>query len=994
MSIFFTKITDIFDNQKKEKDFTKVNSHYKDKTFTFDKDNQNPKTNCFLSYNEEKNFELLFDLYESIWIKEWENNSYNNCEDFYINEADLESSYEVIIIFPDLKIISKEEWKQNWKNIIKNYKHKYNQLVPKLFKKIFEEKLKIKYKDKSKYLKLIDDIIDYKSISEMNINFKIFENKIDCTNIEQGLLGTCYFLAAISTISNYGQLLYQLFPKEKINPEGFYEICLYHKGRWVKVLVDDYFPFIKNTNKFLWAHPINNCLYSCFLEKAYAKINGSYNDINGGYLSPAFEALTGFECFEVKKREKILSVEKTYDIKDEVYEYFYKKIRDGYLFSCQTWGHAYSLISLRKENKEIIFKVRNPWNCEKYINDGTFGLISYNKAEYEKKFNKTAICPILFNTSIFFYELNKIAKRENHKMYLFFQTYKNTKISAGLTNIGLNEGIKIKLKDMNKNNEIILITLSEIKKKVSEILKNFSSNDFDNYTDIGISKYLLKIDLSNISNETLKKERLKIIIGGNVNIKYLGYLPYEPNIDSKEIEIEHKKYNYGVKTGEIFEKYKNTIKLLEEEFSIEMHPDAKGYYIETIFTNEVETIVRFDKEKLKNQICSYDKKEDVYFLGNNHIEGKIEGEGKTIIIKDNKNINIYKGKIHKNKICCQLLNLNEQSDKAILKIPNITIFNEKSVIESQFHKHKLIYSCVKSSWKCNFCSKLFDENTYSFGCRECNFDLCIKCLFDPNNQKKFQNSFKEKLAGKINLIASNHENRLKRVEEILLKRKTIEDGIYIIKPMSNMNKVIQIDNNNNNNLIVWDFNNENNQKFNINFNSSSRYYTIQNVESNQYLTCDESTIYFTLKNNQINQQWLIGKNSNGGYEIILEKNKKYIQVEENANNGVIVSCQEKTGKPNQIFIFEATTKTIPPPPQIKKEEVPIPIVRFFPRPNWHGPYINQVSIVDALASVGYPSNKNYRAQIGNRNNIPGVPFSPEYNTHMLNLMKEGRLIIP
>ena len=721
MSIFFTKITDIFDNQKKEKDFTKVNSHYKDKTFTFDKDNQNPKTNCFLSYNEEKNFELLFDLYESIWIKEWENNSYNNCEDFYINEADLESSYEVIIIFPDLKIISKEKWKQNWKNIIKNYKHKYNQLVPKLFKKIFEEKLKIKYKDKSKYLKLIDDIIDYKSISEMNINFKIFENKIDCTNIEQGLLGTCYFLAAISTISNYGQLLYQLFPKEKINPEGFYEICLYHKGRWVKVLVDDYFPFIKNTNKFLWAHPINNCLYSCFLEKAYAKINGSYNDINGGYLSPAFEALTGFECFEVKKREKILSVEKTYDIKDEVYEYFYKKIRDGYLFSCQTWGHAYSLISLRKENKEIIFKVRNPWNCEKYINDGTFGLISYNKAEYEKKFNKTAICPILFNTSIFFYELNKIAKRENHKMYLFFQTYKNTKISAGLTNIGLNEGIKIKLKDMNKNNEIILITLSEIKKKVSEILKNFSSNDFDNYTDIGISKYLLKIDLSNISNETLKKERLKIIIGGNVNIKYLGYLPYEPNIDSKEIEIEHKKYNYGVKTGEIFEKYKNTIKLLEEEFSIEMHPDAKGYYIETIFTNEVETIVRFDKEKLKNQICSYDKKEDVYFLGNNHIEGKIEGEGKTIIIQDNKNINIYKGKIHKNKICCQLLNLNEQSYKAILKIPNITIFNEKSVIESQFHKHKLIYSCVKSSWKCNFCSKLFVENTYSFGCREFQF---------------------------------------------------------------------------------------------------------------------------------------------------------------------------------------------------------------------------------------------------------------------------------
>ena len=36
-----------------------------------------------------------------------------------------------------------------------------------------------------------------------------------------------------------------------------------------------------------------------------------------------------------------------------------------------------------------------------------------------------------------------------------------------------------------------------------------------------------------------------------------------------------------------------------------MHPDAKGYYIETIFTDEVETIVRFDKAKLQNQICSH-----------------------------------------------------------------------------------------------------------------------------------------------------------------------------------------------------------------------------------------------------------------------------------------------------------------------------------------------------------------------------------------------------
>ena len=304
MSIFFTKITEIFDNQKKEIDFKKENGHYIDKTFNFHINNQNPKTNCFLSYNDEKNFDLLFSLNESNWIKKWENNFYNNCETFYIVDADLEASYDVLKKFPNLKTISKEDWKKNWKKIIKQNKDKYHKLVPKLFKKIFKDKLKDKYKDKSKYLKLIESIIDYKSISQMNTNYKIFENKIDCTNIEQGQLGTCYFLAAISTMSNYGQLLYQLFPQEKINPEGFYEICLYHKGRWVKVLVDDYFPFIKNTNTFLWTHPINNCLYSCFLEKAYAKINGSYNDIDGGIYVKLLKHLPDSKVLMLRKEKK------------------------------------------------------------------------------------------------------------------------------------------------------------------------------------------------------------------------------------------------------------------------------------------------------------------------------------------------------------------------------------------------------------------------------------------------------------------------------------------------------------------------------------------------------------------------------------------------------------------------------------------------------------------------------------------------------------------
>ena len=62
-------------------------------------------------------------------------------------------------------------------------------------------------------------------------------------------------------------------------------------------------------------------------------------------------------------------------------------------------------------------------------------------------------------------------------------------------------------------------------------------------------------------------------------------------------------------------------------------------------------------------------------------------------------------------------------------------------------------------------------------------------------------------------------------------------------------------------------------------------------------------------------------------------------------------------------------------------------VEYFPIPNYTNQINNQYSIIDALKSVGYPSDKDYRLKIGKRNNLPGIPFSPEYKTLMLNLMK-------
>ena len=228
--------------------------------------------------------------------------------------------------------------------------------------------------------------------------------------------------------------------------------------------------------------------------------------------------------------------------------------------------------------------------------------------------------------------------------------------------------------------------------------------------------------------------------------------------------------------------------------------------------------------------------------------------------------------------------------------------------------------------------------------------------------------------------------------------RTLSDGIYFIKPIINQSKVIHIDNNN---IVIWDNKNENKQKFMIKYDSSLSCYSIQNIENDQFFTCDSSIVFLSGKINNKNQQWHIINTDEGYYEIILEKNNKLMGIDgENANDGTKILCKEKNGKTNQKFNFEATSKTLPPPPtpppqkQNPPSPTPSPQVRYFPIPDFHSPYNDRNSIVDALKSIGVDSSRDYRKRIGDRNGIPYAPFTPAYNTHMLNLLKEGRLIIP
>ena len=179
MSMFFSEIGQTFNNQTKEKDFEKIDNKYIGKTFRFNINEKDENINCFLSKDYENNFVLLWDLNEDFWFEEWEKNNYQKCEEIELNVQDFISFLSKLPKSDKNKYVDKNylfnEVKNNiyknidWQNLIRELEEERQK---ELFDELIKTKLKEKYKDKSRYLKVIDSEFEYKRISEINKNLK------------------------------------------------------------------------------------------------------------------------------------------------------------------------------------------------------------------------------------------------------------------------------------------------------------------------------------------------------------------------------------------------------------------------------------------------------------------------------------------------------------------------------------------------------------------------------------------------------------------------------------------------------------------------------------------------------------------------------------------------------------------------------------------------------------------------------------------------------
>ncbi|CUS13992.1 unnamed protein product [Tuber aestivum] len=231
---------------------------------------------------------------------------------------------------------------------------------------------------------------------------KFFKDGVSAGDIQQGATGDCWFMAAVTTITNVSGLVEKICVARD-EQVGVYGFIFMRDGEWISTIVDDQLylntreyhdadwyvkaqfsgkekeynqTFAKGSKALSFAKcEDKNETWLPLLEKAYAKAHGDYGAIEGGWTGEAVEDLTGGVTSEVY----------TCDVLDK--DRFWKEelilANKDFLFAAGLLGnvaeersgilsgHAYSVLKAREVNGKRFYRtdincVRNPWGCTEW----------------------------------------------------------------------------------------------------------------------------------------------------------------------------------------------------------------------------------------------------------------------------------------------------------------------------------------------------------------------------------------------------------------------------------------------------------------------------------------------------------------------------------------------------------------------------------------------------------------------------------------------------
>jgi len=203
-------------------------------------------------------------------------------------------------------------------------------------------------------------------------------------DINQGELGDCWFLAPLALLAESKAYNKVVPPGQgfKKGYQGIFRFRFYRLGEWIEVVIDDRLP-TRNGKLIYLRGSTPNQFWSPLLEKAYAKLNGSYAALEGGLSIHAAVDFTG-------GIPKIIDIEDKPEDPKSLFHLIKLTIKNNGLITCSLGhqnrnlaerlglqgNHSYSVTKVvevwSKESKESIplIRLRNPHgNGKEWVGD-------------------------------------------------------------------------------------------------------------------------------------------------------------------------------------------------------------------------------------------------------------------------------------------------------------------------------------------------------------------------------------------------------------------------------------------------------------------------------------------------------------------------------------------------------------------------------------------------------------------------------------------------
>uniref|UniRef100_T1JCQ1 Calpain catalytic domain-containing protein n=1 Tax=Strigamia maritima TaxID=126957 RepID=T1JCQ1_STRMM len=233
------------------------------------------------------------------------------------------------------------------------------------------------------YSKQLPRPFQWKRPGEIVDDPHFFVEGVSRFDVRQGELGDCWLLAAVANLTLNTELFHRVVPPDQgfmrsKKYAGIFHFRFWQFGKWIDVVVDDRLPTFYGKLVFLQSKD-NNEFWSALLEKAYAKLHGSYEALKGGRMCEAMCDFTGGLTEEYKLSQAppnlFTIMSKAYDrsslmgcaIPPEPGEAIEGRMSNGLIK-----GHAYSITCVkmvdiktpRVSGKIPLVRIRNPWGNE------------------------------------------------------------------------------------------------------------------------------------------------------------------------------------------------------------------------------------------------------------------------------------------------------------------------------------------------------------------------------------------------------------------------------------------------------------------------------------------------------------------------------------------------------------------------------------------------------------------------------------------------------